>query len=58
MYISQYYLNAELNIPREGHTDKVKISYSQSSSLSSLFFGSLGLLGAWLVIPDVAPTTS
>lgn len=32
--------------------------YSQSSSLSSLFLVSLGLFGAWLVLPEVAPTTS
>lgn len=32
--------------------------YSQSSSLSSSFLESLGLLGVWVVLPDVAPTTS
>jgi hypothetical protein len=33
-------------------------AYSQSSSLSSAFFDSFGLLGAWLVLPEAAPTTS
>lgn len=32
--------------------------YSQSSSLSSSLRASFGLLGAWLGLPELAPTTS
>lgn len=33
-------------------------TYSQSSSLSSSLRASFGLLGAWLGLPELAPTTS
>lgn len=55
------YIESDRNAQEQLHATPPQCNaYSQSSSLSSSagFLGSLGLLGAWLVMPDAAPTTS
>lgn len=54
--------NNQDRVDPDGGKDRLpggQASYSQSSSLSSSALrASLGLLGAWLGLPELAPTTS